>query len=230
MDGEKDVGKKTWRREREIYIYNIEREESKRRPLLGGVAVELAINQNEFRRWELFMTGLIGHLVETPLWTVSLLFLLRCTINTIAVKNRDSRKIQTVSRAHDSLYRYGYNILSISEENSYVLPPPPPSFLTPRLHKLSEQDIFRVEFSSSFGNSTSLSLYSLREYEKTGEETGFVAPFNLRPIRIKVQFKKSPFEHGNSPHPSEGTTHIHAGKKKITRRTEIDQNPVINRR
>lgn len=130
MDGEKDIGKKTWRREREIYIYNIEREESKRRPLLGGVAVELAINQNEFRRWELFMTGLIGHLVETPLWTVSLLFLLRCTINTIAVKNRDSRKIQTVSRAHDSLYRYGYNILSISEENSYVLPPPPlPPFL-----------------------------------------------------------------------------------------------------
>lgn len=38
------------KRERNIYIYNIEREESKRRPLLGGVAVELAINQNEFRR------------------------------------------------------------------------------------------------------------------------------------------------------------------------------------
>lgn len=37
-------------RQKYIYIYNIEREESKRRPLLGGVAVELAINQNEFRR------------------------------------------------------------------------------------------------------------------------------------------------------------------------------------
>lgn len=72
---------------------------------------------------------------RNPLWTVSLLFLLRCTINTIAVKNRDSRKIQTVSRAHDSLYRYGYNILSISEENS-CLPPPP------RLHKSSEPKIY----------------------------------------------------------------------------------------
>lgn len=82
---------------------------------------------------------------RNPLWTVSLLFLLRCTINTIAVKNRDSRKIQTVSRAHDSLYRYGYNILSISEENSYS---PPPPLRSPRLHKLSEQDIFCMEFSS----------------------------------------------------------------------------------
>lgn len=80
---------------------------------------------------------------RNPLWTVSLLFLLRCTINTIAVKNRDSRKIQTVSRAHDSLYRYGYNILSISEENSYS-----PPLRSPRLHKLSEQDIFCMEFSS----------------------------------------------------------------------------------
>lgn len=67
-------------------------------------------------------------------------FLVRCTINTIAVKNRDSRKIQTVSRAsHDSLYRYGYNILSISEENSWPLSPP-------RLHKLF--DLY-IEFSSS---------------------------------------------------------------------------------
>lgn len=77
----------------------------------------------------------------------------------------------------------------LAKKTRTYYPPPPPSFLTPRLHKLSEQDIFRVEFSSSFGNSTSLSLYSLREYEKTGEETGFVAPFNLRPIRIKVNLK-----------------------------------------
>lgn len=109
---------------------------------------------------------------RNPLWTVSLLFLLRCTINTIAVKNRDSRKIQTVSRAHDSLYRYGYNILSISEENSYS----PPSVLRVYISYPS-----KIYSAWNFLLNSSLSLsFSLWEYDKLEETLLCLFEFLIR--------------------------------------------------